>query len=170
MRLLEAERAAAAEAHTLRASLAKASVATEAAAATARDLQVRKLEETVGRLQGDAQEKSSEAERQLAAYTEQAATVAEERNAWALRSGEWEAEAGRLNGELAASQKKAADLQQELEAAVAIACDLVASRREAEQELRIELEVAQVGRFTVWCTGERRPEVVVFLWALAAIF
>lgn len=172
--LLEAERAAAADAHTLRASLAIASAETEAAAAAAaeaRDLEVRRLEETVARLLGDAHEKASEAERQLAAHTEQEAAVTEERNAWAVRSAEWETEAGRLSGELVVSQEKATNLQRELEAANTMARDLVASRREVELELRAELEVAQVKRemCSVWCIREKQPEVMVFLWALAAM-
>ena len=145
--LLEAERVAAADAHTLRASLTIPSVETEAAAAAeVRDLQIRRLEETVARLLRDAQEKASEAERRLAAHTERTATVTEERDAWAVRSMEWEAEAGRLNEKLGVSQEKADNLQRELEAAVTVARDLVASRREVQLELRAELEVAQVGR------------------------
>lgn len=145
--LLEARQATAADAHTLRASRVKGLAATEAAAAAAaRDPEVRNLEETAARLYGDAQERAAEAERRLAAYAEQAATLAEERNTWALRSTEWEAEVGRLDGELVVSQKQAADLQKELEAAVAKERDQVASRWELEQELRAKLQAAQVRR------------------------
>lgn len=156
--LLEAERAATADAHTLRASLAMASVETETAAATAaeaKDLEVRRLEEKVTRLLQDAQEKACQVERQLAVHTEQAATAAEERKAWAVRSTEWETEGRSLNAELGISKEKAADLEKELEAAVAVGRDLVSSRREVERELRIELEVAQVGRCVRFGMGYR---------------
>lgn len=210
-RLLEAERAAAADADTLRASLAKASTATgaaaaaaaaaeakatayaaakvdaerdaraasrrEAKAAAARELEVRKLEETVACLQrGAPQEgaRSKEAERPLEARIEEAvAAVAEERNAWAVRSGEWEGKAERLAGELQASDEKAADLQRELEAAVAMARDLVASEREVEEEAaaarageaeqRDEHEVNQI-RGDVKCHDVRHCDIRVCWW------
>lgn len=126
-----------------------------AAAAAARELEVRKLEETVARLQRYAEEELSEAKRQLAIRTEEAATAAEERDAWVVRSGEWEWEAGRLAGEVEALCRKAAGLENEVEAAVATARDLEARLREVEDgaaaargreaELSDQLGVAQVG-------------------------
>eukprot|EP00903_Cladosiphon_okamuranus_P008750 g8382.t1 len=144
--LLKAERTVAADACALHASPAMASIETEAAAAKAtkaRGLEVRRLEEKMTRLLEDAQERAFQAERQLAVHKEQAAKAAEESNTWAVRSKEWEAEAERLAEELEISQEKVVDLEKELEAAVAVARDQVASRREVERALRIELEVAQ---------------------------
>ncbi len=189
--LLEAERAAAADADALRASLATASVAAEAAvaaaasaeakaaahaakagreaatasqrenqvataaAAEARELEVRKLEETVARLQKHAEEELSEVKRELAVRTEEAAAAEEERDAWAVRSGAWEREAERLAGEVEVLSGKAAGLKIEVEAAVATASDLEARLRKAEDgaakakgreaELSDQLGVAQVG-------------------------
>lgn len=136
--------AAAAEAKATAYAAAKSGAEREVSAANqseiqvaARELEVRKLEDTVGRSRRDAQEGArSESERQREARIEEAVTaVAEERNAWAMRSREWEDEAVRLGGELEASDEKATNLQQELQEAVAMTRDLVPSGREDEGEV-----------------------------------
>lgn len=136
--------------------------------AAARKLELRALRESLMRLEEDrdrliraAEDEASVTERRLALSSRETATATEERDAWAVRSGEWEYEATRLGDELKASKRETEDVRQELEMALATAELELAGAKEGltrvdqlkektaaaetrEAGLRDELETAQV--------------------------
>lgn len=96
-----------------------------------------------------SREKASKAEQQLEVSCEKEATATREREAWAVRSGEWEAEAERLTDALKVAVKDTAGGREEYEVAVALARRQLVEAKEGFiklEQLRAEEATAALDR------------------------